>query len=258
MLFGDKGYVKFNYDEQIVKWADCAREKGSEILANPGQLEEWLQCEGTWFVGVDVLPNDSSGGFDEVKLPCIFSKFLDKINLKPYHKAQLSVIYPGYPRPRLGDSKSAFEYRLKRDAAHVDGLLPVGAQKRRYLIEPHGVILGVPLNNTHPGASPIVVWKGSHRIMQQEFSKIFSNVPPSDWKNIDVTETYKNARRHCFENCERTVINSPLGSGYALHPLLLHGITPWFSSKQGPDSLSRQVAYFRPLLNEVQDWLKIC
>ena len=47
MLFGDNGYVKFNYDEQIVKWADCAREKGSEILANPGQLEEWLQCEGT-------------------------------------------------------------------------------------------------------------------------------------------------------------------------------------------------------------------
>jgi len=48
-----------------------------------------------------------------------------------------------------------------------------------------------------------------------------------------------------------------LGSGYALHPLLLHGIAPWFSAKQGPDSLSRQVAYFRPLLNEVQDWLKI-
>jgi hypothetical protein len=94
--------------------------------------------------------------------------------------------------------------------------------------------------------------------MQKEFLKIFSNVPPSDWKNIDVTETYKNARRQCFENCERTVINSPLGSGYALHPLLLHGIAPWFSAKQGPDSLSRQVAYFRPLLNEVQDWLKIC
>ena len=35
MLFGDNGYVKFNYDEQIVKWANCAREIGSEILANP-------------------------------------------------------------------------------------------------------------------------------------------------------------------------------------------------------------------------------
>jgi hypothetical protein len=258
MLFGDTGYIKFNYDEQIVKWAECAKEKGSKILANPDQLREWLQCEGTWFVGVDVLPNDTGGGFYKVKLPNVFSNFMDKINVKPYHKAQLSVIYPGYPRPRRGDSKSAFEYRLKRDAAHVDGLLPVGAQKRRYLIEPHGVILGVPLNNTHRGASPVVVWKGSHRIMRQEFSKILSNVPPSDWKNIDLTEAYKNARRQCFESCERTLINSPVGTGYALHPLLLHGITPWFSAKQGTESLNRQVAYFRPLLNNVQDWLKIC
>ena len=129
MLFGDTGYIKFKYDEQIAKWAQFAGIKGNEILANPNQLAKWLQCEGTWFVGVDVLPNDSQGNFLEVDFPYIFKVLLDKINLKPYHKAQLSVIFPGYPKPRAGDSVAAFEYRLKRDAAHVDGLLPIGTKK---------------------------------------------------------------------------------------------------------------------------------
>jgi len=182
---------------------------------------------------------------------------MENINLKSYHKAQLSVIFPGYPKPRAGDSEAAFEYRLKRDAAHVDGLLPIGTKKRRYLIEAHGIILGIPLNNTHSGASPIVVWEGSHLIMKKEFSNLLSKVPPSSWKDIDLTDTYKKARRNCFENCKRKVIESPVGTGYALHPLLLHGMAPWVSPSKGVESSNRQVAYFRPLLNNVQDWLSI-
>ena len=146
MLFGEAGYIKFGYDKQIANWAKFAKKKGSEILADPAQLQKWLQCEGTWFVGVDVLPNDSKGDFTNTHFPNVFRSFLGKINLKPYHKAQLSVIFPGYPKPRIGDSEAAFEYRRKRDAAHVDGLLPIGEEKRRYLVEPHGVILGIPLN----------------------------------------------------------------------------------------------------------------
>ena len=257
MLFGDKGYIEFKYEEQIAKWAEFAGKKGNEILANPNQLAKWLQCEGTWFVGVDVLPNDSKGNFKSVKFPHTFSRLMKNINLKPYHKAQLSVIFPGYPRPRAGDSEAAFEYRLKRDAAHVDGLLPIGTEKRRYLIEPHGIILGIPLNNTHSGASPIVVWEGSHLIMKKEFSNLLSKVPPSSWKDIDLTDTYKKARRNCFENCTRKVIESPVGTGYAIHPLLLHGMAPWVSPSKGVESSNRQVAYFRPLLNNVQDWLSI-
>ena len=257
MLFGDTGYIEFKHDEQIVKWAEYAGKKGNEILANSSQLAKWLQCEGTWFVGVDVLPNDSGGNFKEVKFPDIFKRLMEKINLKSYHKAQLSVIFPGYPKPRAGDSEAAYKYRLKRDAAHVDGLLPIGTNKRRHLIEAHGIILGIPLNNTHSGASPIVVWEGSHLIMQKEFSNLLSKVAPSGWKDIDLTDTYKKARRNCFENCKRVVIESPVGTGYALHPLLLHGITPWVSPSKGLESSNRQVAYFRPLLNNVQDWLSI-
>ena len=257
MLFGKTGYIEFGYDEQIAKWAECAKKKSSRILADPAHLQKWLQCEGTWFVGVDVLPNNSTGDFQNTKLPTVFKSFMDKINLKPYHKAQLSVIFPGYPKPRIGDSEAAFEYRRKRDAAHVDGLLPIGEEKRRYLVEPHGVILGIPLNNTHPGASPIVVWEGSHSIMQKEFSRLFSNINPSDWKDVDVTDTYKKARKYCFENCNRITITGSVGTGYALHPLLLHGIAPWVCPIKGPESASRQVAYFRPLLRNVQDWLAI-
>ena len=53
MLFGKTGYIEFGYDEQIAKWAECAKKKSSRILANPAHLQKWLQCEGTWFVGVD-------------------------------------------------------------------------------------------------------------------------------------------------------------------------------------------------------------
>ena len=41
-------------------------------------------------------------------------------NIK-WDPAQVSVCYPGYPMPREEESKAAFKYRLKRDAAHVDG-----------------------------------------------------------------------------------------------------------------------------------------
>ena len=93
--------------------------------------------------------------------------------------------------------------------------------------------------------------------MQKEFSRLFSNIDPSDWKDVDLTDTYKTARKYCFENCNRTTIAGSVGTGYALHPLLLHGITPWVSPAFGPESVSRQVAYFRPLLKNVQDWLVI-
>ena len=50
MLFGKTGYIEFGYDEQIAKWAECAKKKSSRILADPAHLQKWLQCEGTWFV----------------------------------------------------------------------------------------------------------------------------------------------------------------------------------------------------------------
>ena len=82
MLFGEKGYREFGYDEQVAKWAEFAKKKGNRILADPAQLQKWLQCEGTWFVGVDVLPNDSRGDFINTQFPNVFKSCMSKINLK--------------------------------------------------------------------------------------------------------------------------------------------------------------------------------
>ncbi len=65
---------------------------------------------------------------------------------------------PGRGRAR---TKPAFRFRLNRDAAHLDGLLPIGPDKRRMVKEPHAWILGLPLNACGAGASPLVVWEGS-------------------------------------------------------------------------------------------------
>ena len=112
------------------------QKKGSRILADPAHLQKWLQCEGTWFVGVDVLPNNSSGDFTNAKLPNVFKSFMDKINLKPYHKAQLSVIFPGYPKPRIGDSEAAFEYRRKEMRLTLMGFYQLVKKKDDILSSP--------------------------------------------------------------------------------------------------------------------------
>jgi hypothetical protein len=49
----------------------------------------------------------------------------------PLHRAQVSVTYPGYPAPDPEESDAAHRFRRDRDAAHLDGLLPVGPEKRR-------------------------------------------------------------------------------------------------------------------------------
>ena len=93
---------------------------------------------------------------------------------KAWHPAQLSVIYPGYPRKDPDESEQAHRYRRLHDAAHVDGLLPVGPARRRHLREPHGFILGLPLNRV--SASPLVVWEGSQQVMQGAFIKLYQGL----------------------------------------------------------------------------------
>ena len=72
----------------------------------------------------------------------------------PLHPAQLSVMFPGYPRPKGDESDVAFGYRLRRDAAHVDGVKMFGENRRRRVEEPHAWVLGLPLNETSPRPTP--------------------------------------------------------------------------------------------------------
>ena len=163
----------------------------------------------------------------------------------PLHPAQVSVIYPGYPRPRAGEGEAAFGYRLRRDAAHVDGVRPEGAARRRFVLEPHSFILGLPLVPASERAAPLVVWEGSHEIMRAAFAAAFRDRPPEAWRTVDVTEIYQAARREVFESCTRVEVSAAPGEAYVVHRLALHGVAPWAEGEPaGPDG--RMIAYFRP------------
>ena len=255
--FFTRGWVRFPAHPATRAWAASARHAGRAALSDPG-LAHWHQCEGTWFVGVDALPNDPAGavaGSGPLTGPAV--EFIaDHIGpLPPLHRAQVSVIFPGYPRPRDGETEAAFAYRQRRDAAHVDGVLATGPERRRKVQEPHAFILGLPLTEASADAAPLVVWEGSHEIMRRAFAAAFRGHPPARWSDLDVTEVYQAARREIFESCRRLSLHAAPGEAYLLHRLALHGVAPWGEAATAtPDG--RMIAYFRPdIAGAVADWL---
>jgi hypothetical protein len=168
------------------------------------------------------------------------------------HKAQLSTIHAGYPQQSDEESASAYAFRLNRDAAHLDGLLPMGLQRLRMVKEPHAWILGLPLNVSD--AAPLVVWEGSHLILQAALREALAPHPPETWGDVDVTQAYTAARRRIFDTCARIELPTRPGSATLLHRLTLHGVAPWAAGSTAPPE-GRIIAYFRPLMASVQDWL---
>jgi hypothetical protein len=256
-MFDDTGWKKFDYDPQIARWAAKAHSIALDVVARPEMKKAWLQCQGTWFVGVDALPSDYAGKIGKVALRGVVVDWLSRVQTKPMHPAQLSVMYPGYPKPRQGESDNAFGYRLYRDAAHVDGLLPVGVARQRMLKEPHAYVLGLPLNKTSRQASPMVIWEGSHIIMAKTFQKAFTGVPTGDWEHVDLTDVYKATRRHVFETCRRVTVDARPGEAYVVHRLALHGVAPWGTEAEtipkAPKE-ERMIAYLRPELADASQW----
>jgi hypothetical protein len=252
-MFEQRGWQKFDYDINVARWSEVAQKKGLTVLEDPKMRAKWLQCAGTWFVGVDALPSDPTGRIGDVDLKGTVIDWLSNVDTKPLHPAQLSVMFEGYPKPREGENKAAFGYRLNRDAAHVDGLLPVGKDRRRMLKEPHAYILGLPLNETSPEASPLVVWEGSHIIMAEAFQKAFEGHDPQGWNQIDVTEIYQAMRKKVFETCRRVTVHALPGEAYVLHRLALHGVAPWVKGAVAPEQ-GRMIAYLRPELADLSQW----
>lgn len=229
----------------IAAWAAAARETALVTLASTP--EAW-RCGGTWFVGVDALPNGPDGAVDGVAFPWEALP----IPPQPLHKAQLSVIRPGYPQASPEETPAAFAYRRDRDAAHLDGLLPIGPMKRRMVKEPHGWILGLPLNDTT--TAPLVVWEGSHLILQAALRETLQPHPPETWGDIDITDTYQTARKQVFATCRRIALLARPGEATLLHRLTLHGVAPWHPDDSAPPE-GRMIAYLRPQLPSVETWL---
>ena len=254
----DKGWAVFAPEPGVLTWAEVARSAALMRIHDPEEAGESLLCEGTWFVGVDCLPNDATGavaqsgpltGAGYGVAQALYGRL-------PLHHAQVSVIYPGYPRPRAGESEAAFRYRRMRDAAHVDGLLAIGPERRRMLRERHAYILGVSLTDCTPEASPLVVWEGSHHIMRRAFERAFDGVAPQEWGEVDLTDTYQATRREVFETCPRVTLPVPLGGVSLVHRLALHGVAPWGQGAKAPPE-GRMIAYFRPEFGDHSsaDWL---
>lgn len=252
-MFTTKGWRRFSYDPAIAAWAQAALRQAKAVVAQPEMRKKWLQCQGTWFVGVDALASDGQGALGGVSLAGEVIDWLSEIDYLPFHPAQLSVIYPGYPKPRIGDTEAGFRYRKNRDAAHVDGLLAVGPERRRMLKEPHAFILGLPLNSCSPAASPMVVWEGSHLIIAEVFQKAFAGIDATSWAEVDVTAVYQAARRQVFERCKRVLVHAAPGEAYVVHRLALHGVAPWQSGADAPEE-GRMIAYFRPELETKSLW----
>lgn len=249
-----RGYIRFPWHPATHRWSQAARRTGIRVVRDPVLSEKWLHCEGTWFVGVDALPTEPDGSIGGVPL---LGPFLSHIGTRSdLHPAQLSVTYPGYPRPRAGESDAAFGYRLRRDAAHMDGLQAEGAPRRRLLRERHDWILGLPLTETSPGASPLVVWEGSHHILRSALVDVLAQLDEEHWPSTDITEVYTKARQTAFATCRRVVLPSRPGEAVLLNPFLLHGVAPWQASAMASRH-GRMVAYFRPeTADSPEVWLR--
>lgn len=243
----EKGWIRFPAEQAVRDWAAAAREVAIARINDPEEQRQWLQCEGTWFVGVDTLPNTPDGAVAGTGplSGAAFDHACALYGRLPLHRGQVSGIYPGYPRPRDGESDSAFRYRKKRDAAHVDGLLAVGCARRRMLKERHAYILGLPLTACSPEASPLVIWEGSHHIMAAAFRAALADIPEADWAETDLTEIYQAARRDVFAHCPRVTVPANPGEAYLVHRHALHGVAPWGDNAQAPAE-GRLIAYFRP------------
>lgn len=248
-MVGPQGWARIGPHGRIRDWAEAALPLARSALR---QSAEPLRCGGTWAVGLDLLANGADGGIGGVPLPWD----LFGLRPEPLHRAQLSAVYPGYPRPSAEETPAALAFRRSRDAAHLDGLLPMGPQRRRMLREPHGWILGLPLTACGPGAAPLVVWEGSQALMGAALRAALLPHLPETWSEVDLTGPYAEARREVFATCRRVEVPAVPGEAILLHRMTLHGVAPWAEGAVAPPE-GRIIAYFRPLLPSVEVWARL-
>ena len=243
----EAGFTLFDPDPAVARWAAAAHAVACKVAADPAIRAANLRHAETWFVGVDALPNASDGSIDTVPLIGPWTPLFPAN--QTWHAAQLSIVYPGYPGKDPEESDGNHRYRITRAAAHVDGLLPIGPNRRRYLQEPHAFILGLPLNISN--AAPLVVWPGSHKIMGDAFREIIGAQDPT---TVDLTDGYQAARKQVFDTITPERIEMTPGQSILLHRHLLHGVAPWGEGETAPPE-GRMVAYFRPQF-AASEWLQ--
>ncbi len=243
--FARDGFVHLPWDARTQAWANAAYVAVKALPDAPHDMRHG----GTWRVGVDALANAPDGSVDGVALRGLWEDLITSPDT--WHAAQVSIVYAGYPKQDPDETEAAHRFRLMRDAAHVDGLLPEGQDRRRHLRKPHAFILGLPLNEAD--GSPMVVWVGSHVIVRNAFAKAFDGIAPDAWGDVDVTDIYQSARREVFDTCERVLLPAKPGEATLLHRHVVHGVAPWDDAPEIKEG--RIIAYFRPEVAAMAEWL---
>jgi hypothetical protein len=254
----DRGWQVFPPEASVRDWLVHAGPAAIAASRDEALRAQWLRHGGTWFVGVDALANGPDGAVGSG--PRLGGAALSAAQAvagpRPLHRAQVSVTYPGYPGRDAGESDAAHRFRRDRDAAHLDGLLPVGPEKRRFLREQHAFILGIAVTEASADAAPLVVWEGSHRVIRRAFAEAFDGIPPGRWPGIDVTNAYHTARREVFEHCARREVPLRPGQAVLVHRHAIHGVAPWAEGASA-DAEGRVIVYFRPEGARAGDWLDL-
>jgi hypothetical protein len=249
--FDTLGWAKLRYDPALAIWVKNTHPLALKAANNPEHRTNWLRCQGTWFVGVDVLTEAAplTGSVLKAAQYAIGHKNFD------WGKGQISTCYKGYPKQDKLETDGMFNYRGNRDFAHLDGLKAVGPDRLRKMEEFHGFILGIPLNETPEKAAPFVIWQGSHLIFRDMLAKAYAGIAPENWHKIDITDIYQQTRTEIFKTCKRVEIHAKPGEAYIAHRFALHGMAAWDEELDGPDE-GRMIAYFRPFWDgDLRGWL---
>jgi hypothetical protein len=100
-----------------------------------------------------------------------------------------------------------------------------------------------------------VIREGSHVLMHEAFAGALAGHAPHRWSSIDLTRTYQDTRRTALRDCPRVVVELQPGEACLMHRQLLHGVAPWDAPASAAAD-GRMIAYFRPCLPRLEDWLQ--
>ena len=210
--------ARFAHDPILEGWVRAALAPARATLQNPRQAK-WLRYQGTWFAGVNALPNDAQGAIEASgPLQAQVIEFIEtELGLRDFawDAAQISICYPGYPKPMQGETHGADALPVanampRMSTAYCRRVPNDGAHLREY----HGFILGIPLVEYDATPSPFVVWEGSQEIMRQILPHASLDYLQSNGGSRIITEVYHAAREQVFANCERVEIHARPGEAF--------------------------------------------
>ena len=242
----------------LLHWSEAHLQAAHACMKDPSN-KHWWRYQSTWFAGVNVLANNATGAAGAK--PSLPEELLSALtgycqaDTQALDQGQISAIYPGYPQADTLQSEQAHYFRQRHYAAHLDGLVPQGTGRRRFLTEQHSFILGISLTDHPANAAPLMVWPGSHQRIQAWLQTTLGTESSTKWANIDLTDEYQQIRRQILEDTEPQALYLAKGEAYVLHRHLLHGMGLWPKSIEDPRHQGRIITYFRPCWHEPENWL---